>query len=99
MEESKESDLDKVLSSLTFTDFINVGTMPCAKKSMSAGLALGVPVALIRYFSTRKWRSAGNWGFMTWAFTGSISYQYCIYQRRVVLQEFEKMAQSVNQVG
>lgn len=88
-----QSDLGKVLSSLTLNDFLNIGAMPCAKKSIMAGLACGVPVGFIRYLISKRWRSAGNWAFMTWAFTGSISYQYCIYQRRIVLQEFEKMGQ------
>jgi cytochrome c oxidase assembly protein subunit 20 len=92
MTDATESDLEKVLKTITFNDFLNIGSMPCAKKSITAGLAVGVPVTAIRYFKTRHWRSAGNWGFMTWAFVGSISYQYCIYQRRIVLQEFEKMA-------
>ena len=92
-----ESDFIKVLSSLKLDDFINVGSMPCATKSLITGLAFGLPVGLFRFLISKKWRSAGNWGMMTWAFAGSINYQYCIFQRRIVLQEFEKMAQ-INRV-
>lgn len=88
-----ESDFSKVLKSLSLKDFLNVGSMPCASKSIFAGLVCGIPVGFIRFLISKRWRSAGNWGIMTWAFTGSMSYQYCIYQRRIVLQEFEKMGQ------
>ena len=89
-----ESDLLSIIKSIKFSEILNVGAMPCAKKSFIAGISMGLPIAFLRYWICKKWRSAGNWGFMTWAFGGSISYQYCIYQRRVVLQEFEKMAKS-----
>lgn len=61
----------------------NVASFPCARNSLLLGIASGVTAGLLRLYRSRGFiRTAGNWGFGTFAVVSISSWELCRLQRR-----------------
>ncbi|KAI9102445.1 hypothetical protein DFS34DRAFT_609177 [Phlyctochytrium arcticum] len=78
----------------------NIIKVPCSSKALLTGIATGTLIGLTRYTVKRGGlRSAGNWGVLSFAGTSMITWEFCRYQRKVVQQQLDAMANGVSNRG
>ncbi|EGF78377.1 hypothetical protein BATDEDRAFT_26999 [Batrachochytrium dendrobatidis JAM81] len=80
-------------SKITWRDFAldNAFRLPCSAQSIVTGVAAGLAIGTVRYFTARKLRTASNWGVLGFATISLCSWEFCRFQRRVVAQQMESM--------
>ncbi|KAH6582572.1 hypothetical protein BASA61_008472 [Batrachochytrium salamandrivorans] len=71
--------------------------LPCSVQSITTGIALSASVSIVRYITTRKIRTAANWGILSFTFTSLGSWEFCRFQRRIVARQMEALVIQQNQ--
>ncbi|KAI8894127.1 hypothetical protein BC833DRAFT_530963 [Globomyces pollinis-pini] len=67
--------------------------LPCARQALITGLSLGGLLTIARLAVNRNWKSAGNWGVLSFGISSAISWEFCRFQRKVSQEQIKKMAE------
>ncbi|TPX33359.1 hypothetical protein SmJEL517_g03724 [Synchytrium microbalum] len=68
----------------------NLKKVPCVQKALLYGSLAGLSVGISRYARIRSIRSAGNWAVIATGLVSVGSWEFCRFQRRLVLDQLAR---------